>query len=126
MAWAKRDERVGHVVVRTYGDALPPLRTQVVALNKIEYDTHAGMGQRAAGMRLDGHTRKRERPRIAELAVDHVRAVAAACRAEKTAVRFEPHGRCGKSERSQLRRDHAAFRRAAGVKRPGQCAEVLA
>ena len=77
-------------------------------------------------MRLDGHSGKRERPWIAELAVDHVRAVATACCAEKTAVGFEPYGRRGETERGQFRGDNAALCRPPGVKRLGHGAEVLA
>src|SRR5207247_5280934 len=62
---AMMDERIGHVVVGPHGDALYPLGTQIVSPNKVEHDAHAGMGQRAAGMRLDGYTWKRECPRIA-------------------------------------------------------------
>ena len=77
-------------------------------------------------MRLDRDARKRERPGIAELAVDHFRAVAATRRTEEAAVRFQPSGRRGEAERRQLRGDDAAFGGATGVKRLGHRPEVLA
>ena len=77
-------------------------------------------------MRLDRDAGKGEGPRIAELAVDHLGAVAAARRAEEAAIGFQAVGRRSEAERRQLRRDDAAFGRASGMKRLGHGAEVLA
>ena len=57
--------------------------------------------------------------------MDHLRAVATACRAEKTTVGFESDGRRGETQRGELGGDNAALRRAAGVKWLGHGAEVL-
>ena len=100
--------------------------SQVVLADEVEHHRHAGMRERAARMRLDRHAGERERPRIAELAVDHLGAVAAAGGAKETAVGFESVRRGGEAERRELGGDHAALRRAAGVERLGHRAEVLA
>ena len=77
-------------------------------------------------MRLDRDTGKGEGPRIAEPAVDHVGAVAAARCAEKPAVGFETVQRRREPERRQLRRHDAAFGGASRMKRLGHRAEVFA
>ena len=68
---------------------LHALRLEIVAHDQLHHHRHARMRQRAARMRLDRHAGKCERPRVAELAVDHFSAVAAARRAEESAVGFE-------------------------------------
>ena len=77
-------------------------------------------------MRLDRHAGESESPRVAELAVDHFGAVAAAGRAEESAVGFEAIFRCGESERCDLRSDDAVFGCAPRMKRLGHRAEVFA
>src|SRR5206468_3561571 len=83
------DQCVRHVVIGAHRYALDALGTDVVTLHEIEHHAHARMREGAAGMRLDGYARKRERPRVAELALDHLRAVAATGRAEEPAIGFD-------------------------------------
>ena len=85
-----------------------------------------GMRERAARVRLDRDARERECPRIAELAFDRLRVVAAARRLEEAAAGFEHDRRRGPAERGELGRDDSRFRRAPGMKRLGHRAEVLA
>ena len=120
------DQRVRHVVISAHRHALHAPRTQIVAPDKIEHDGHARMRERAARMRLDRYARKRERPRIAELAIDHFDAVSAARRAEEAALAFEAVRRRREAERRQLRSDDAALGCAPGVKRFRHRAEIFA
>ena len=77
-------------------------------------------------MRLDRDAGKVERPRRAELALDHLGTEAAAGGAEEAAIGLEAVGRSGEAERRDLRRHDAVFRRAARVERLGHGPEVLA
>ena len=77
-------------------------------------------------MRLDRNARESERPRIAELAVERVRVVAAAGGLEKAAPGFENDRGRGEAELRELGRNYAAFARAAGVKGLHHGAEVFA
>ncbi len=120
------DEGIRHVVIGADRDPLDPLRAQIVTADEIQHDAHARMRERPAGMRLDRNPGKGEGPRIAELAVDHVGAVATARGPEEPPVGFEAGQRSRKSERRQLRRHHAAFGGASGMEGLGHGAEVLA
>src|SRR5437763_1510219 len=84
------------------------------------------MRQRSAWMRLNRDTRKIERPRLAETIANHLGTVAAAGRAEETALGFQSIRRSGKAERRKLGRDNTAFSRSAGMKRLGHRAEIFA
>src|SRR5205823_12544786 len=119
------DQRVRHVVISAHRHALHAPRTQIVAPDKIEHDGHARMRERAARMRLDRYTRKREGPRITELAVDHFDAVSAACRAEKATLAFQAIRRSSEAKRRQLGSNDPALGRAPRVKRLRHRAEIL-
>src|SRR6185369_12967952 len=97
------------LAVDAYRDFADFRRLDVVRGDQVEHQSHPGMGQRAARMRLDRHAGERERPRIAELALDRLRIVAAAGCLEKAAACLEYDRRGGEPELRELGGDHAAF-----------------
>ncbi len=123
---AMMDKCIGHVVIGSDRDAFHAFRTQIVPVDEIEHDGHARMRERSAGMRLDRDPGKSEGPRIAELAVDHVGAVAAARGPEKSPVRLQTVERGGEPERRQLGSHDTAFGGASRMKRLGHGTEVFA
>ena len=126
IARAMVDERIRHVVIGADRDARDAPRSQIVAMDQIQHDGHARMRERSAGVWLDRYTRKGEGPRVAELVVDHVGAVAATRGAEEPAIGLQSVERCREPQCGQFGGHHTAFGGASGVKRLGHRAEVLA
>src|SRR6185369_6369356 len=77
-------------------------------------------------MRLDRNARESKGPRIAELAFDRLRVVAAAGGLEKAAPGFENDRGRGEAEPRELGRNDTAFARASGVKGLHHGAEIFA
>src|SRR5205809_7088989 len=96
-----------------------------MAADEVDHDAHARMRERSAGMGFDRHAWNRERPRAAQLAVDHLRTVAASRRAKESAVGFESNGRCREAEADKLRRHDPALSGTARVARLGHGSEVF-
>ncbi len=119
-------ECVGHVAVGADHDSdhLPGL--DVVLADQVEHEPHAGVGERAARVRLDRHAGEGERPRVAELALDRFRVIPAPRGFHETAPRLQHDGRRSPAEAGEIGGDNSAFGRAARVKRLGHGAEVLA
>src|SRR5712692_348101 len=83
------NERVEHVVVRTHFNHLHVRRLDLLAADEPLHLGHAGMRQRAAGVRLDGDAGVGERPGLAELVEDGGGIVTAAKSVEEAAVSFQ-------------------------------------
>src|ERR1700674_2796641 len=83
------NERVGQVAIRAHFDHLHICSLDLLGADESLHLGHAGMRQRAAGVRLDGDTGVGERPRLSELVEDGRGIVAAAKSAEEAAVSFQ-------------------------------------
>jgi len=78
--------------------------------DEVEHQSHAGMGERAAGVRFDRYARKGEGPWIAELALDRRGIVTAARGLEEAAAGFENDGCRGENRVARTRRQRRRFR----------------
>src|SRR6185436_16413588 len=83
---AVMDQRVRHVAVGAHPDLHDIPRPDVVVDHEAAHESHAGMSERAARMRLDGDAGKSKSPGVPEPALDGSRIVAAAGSLEEAAV----------------------------------------
>src|SRR6266478_1286153 len=109
------NERVGQVTIRAHFYHLDIRRLDLLAADEPLHLGHAGMRERAAGVRLDGDAGVGERPGLAELVENGGGIVAATKRVEEAAVRFQYLFGAAPAESCQVCGEHADLGRMPGM-----------